>query len=273
MIQQEITNINIFGYPKLNYEDFITSHNILITPDGYAKYTNLQTGKKVNKKISLDYDKIHKQIKENDCNFLFKKYACVYSKNIENYRMIAFSFMFYYLFVTENKIPSLDMLINSYLDTFCVNVENDLYKIKEEYVISYKNIYFAKKEIAGRIARAYQSFIREIELLSKLYKYLPYDISYNLKADLVDGIDIIVTTKENVFGLATYLDNKRTRMYKNKKNVNRHNYNNNMIDVKAITHGENKNTIQLGTINVYNNDVINYIKNEINKLQTATKIS
>lgn len=250
----------------LNYKNFIIDNNIIIK-DNIVSYTNFFTGGKVEKLVTLKLSDIHKQFRESNYKRIYEgKYKRKISDEIENYFMLPFSYAYYYFVVSNMRIPKPEELINMYLDMFCKKKGNK-YTFKEDYLVSEHNIEFYRDELAGRILRGYNSYNREIELFFKLKEKLSdMKVEYNLKKDLLDGIDTIITYNNKTFGLATYVNTNRSNSFKSRKNTVRHDYSLfNMIDVKATMYGENKNVISYGDVFVYDNTVIDYIRNEIKK--------
>jgi len=127
-------------------------------------------------------------------------------------------YIYYSLFVRKNKIPTINDIFDCYIKTFCKKNENDTFLFKEQFITD-KNIIFKENELKARIARAYNSFNRELELLANLsYFYKDqFNIKYMFSKDYFEGIDILIEYNDKQYGLATYIDSKRSNYYRYKK--------------------------------------------------------
>jgi hypothetical protein len=245
-------------------KDFIEKNNIAIMGN-QVKYVDIKDGLVKKKHFNLTLENVREQLSKINFISTYNKTGRVVNKIIEDYKMQPFAYTYYYLVVTKNKVPSPDELLNTYLETFCEHIENEKYTFKEKYLLS-NNIIFEKNDLKARILRAYNSYNRELEFLIHLTTVLNNKalLKYELVIDICDGIDFIVKKDNIYYGIATYVNTKRANEYKFRKNNYRHDYSKlNMIDVVAILSGSNKNVINCGDVLIYNDKVIENIKNKI----------
>lgn len=250
-------------------ENFIEDNPIIISKKG-IKFRNLRNGGEIEKLFDLSLRDVHQQLKNLDYKKEYEETGKVKCEEIENYRMIPFAYMYYYLLAQNLKIPTPTELTDEYLRYFCVRNSDGTYKFKDEYLISEHNLTFSKNALKARILRAYNSYNRELELLLQLREKFGSKaaIKYDSVADLCCGIDIIVTTynkkKPKEYGLATYVNTKRSTAYKTRKNTFRHDYSKlNMIDVIAKMSGDDKNIKTLGDVFVYDKSVVDNLYKQI----------
>lgn len=128
---------------------------------------------------------------------------------VENAKLPPFCKHFYKYIFIHNKIPDQDEFSNTYIE------QNK--KICEQY---------NQDALKSRILRAYPSFIRDFHFYVLLEESgLFENVRYSYKTDVEDGIDIMVTYKEQLFGISLMCDTNRSNDFKKSKQ-NRHNYKN-----------------------------------------------
>lgn len=220
---------------------------------------------------SLNLGNIQKQLKEIDFNDFYNSIGGknARNENLENFKIPPMVFEYYKSLCITGKIPTLEKLINNYINTYCEKISDKL-TLKKAYIKD-KNIIFNKEDLMGRICRAYNSYNREVELLAKLIKFSKVynkDICfyYSFKEDYYNGLDIIVVYNNEKYGICSYTSGKNSLKYKSIKNNVRHHYDiKHTFDIVSYFSGENKNTIRLGDIDVYNdNSVKDLLKKIIN---------
>lgn len=250
-------------------ENFIEDNQIVIS-ENTISFKNLYNGGKIEKLFDMKLNDVHNQLSTLDYKKEYEATGKIKDQKMENYKMIPFAYMYYYLLANNLKIPTPRELTEQYLKHFCVKNKDDTYKFKEKYLLSEENITFEKNVLLARILRAYNSYNRELELLISLKEKFKNKavIKYDSIADLCCGVDIIITThnknKPKEYGLATYVNTVRSNSFKVRKNTLRHDYSKlNMIDVIAYMSGENKNIEIYGDVFVYDKNTVDSLYNEI----------
>lgn len=253
----------------LKNETFIEDNQIIISGN-VISFKNLYNGAKIEKLFDIKLKDIHDQLKNLDYKSEYESTGKIKDEAMENYRMIPFAYMYYYMLANNLKIPTPKELTDQYLKVFCVKNSDGTYKFKDKYLISEANINFDKNALLARILRAYNSYNRELELLIRLKEKFQKKaiIKYDSVADLCCGIDIVVTTynktKPKEYGLATYVNTVRSTSYKARKNTLRHDYSKlNMIDVVAHMSGKDKNIETYGDVFVYDATVADKLYKDI----------
>lgn len=247
----------------MTFKSFIEENNIAILKNT-IKYYDLDEKKIIKKTLPLTIESIHKHLESFKYQKLYNKVKST-NDNIEKYRMIPFSYIYYYFIAKNLRLPSPQEYIDIYINTFCIKLESGKFTFKEEFLIAQDNIEFEYNELASRMLRAFNSFNREIEFLFNIYEHLDLSkalIKYELADDTLDGIDFMVLNLETqkYIGIATYVGTARSNNFKNRKNTTRHDYSNiNMIDVVAnmpSRYNNNCNVISCGDVYIYSNNVV-----------------
>ena len=226
-------------------------HKIVL---GYNKNTmfinvdkNLQLCEIQKMPMQLTLKDIHNQLKTMRFDIFYQSTGGMDNKNweLENAKLIPFNFLYYYLFVTEQKVPTPQKLVCEYIYRFCKASETHphQYTLKDHYVkLGYgEKLLFTIEAIAGRICRAYNSFNREVELAFRLMQEEELSVRYSFKEDYFNGIDLGVVCNNIMCGIACYQDNPRTEAFKVlKETTRRHNYDGSkMIPMKIDKNNHN----------------------------------
>lgn len=242
---------------------------ITITPN-YVEYYAKVNGviSKIHKEHKLDVHNIRKELQNINYQKKYNKLggkSCI-NKELENFMIPPIVYVYYSLFVRTTHIPNIDEISNCYIKTFCIQNEDGTYSLKEQFLNKQKNITFQINELEARIARAYNSFNRELELLANLSVFYKdkLKIAYKFSKDYYKGIDILLQYNEKQYGLATYIHSKRSNQYRSKKVDYRHDFSNiNMISVVAYLSGENCNMKYYGDVATYSDEVVHDIYKQI----------
>lgn len=203
---------------------------------GYNKNTmfiniddNLQLCELQKNPIQITLNDIHNQLKVISFDIFYQSTGGMNNKNLalENAKLIPFSFLYYYLFITTQKIPTPQQLFCEYMYRFCKKSEKypHKYSLKDKYVeLGYgENLLFTVEALAGRICRAYNSFNREVELAFRLMQEQELSVKYSFKDDYFNGIDLGIVHNNVVCGIACYQNNPRTNAFKVLKETTRRN--------------------------------------------------
>ena len=202
--------------------------------------------------LQLSLKDIHNQLKNLRFEIFYQSTGGMNNKNeaLEKAHLIPFNLMYYYLFITNQQIPTPQHLACEYIYRFCEESKElpHYYKLKTKYQQDYSNILFTLEELTGRICRAYNSFNREVELAFRLMEEKDLFVSYN---------------HNDKIGVACYQNNSRTKYFKKlKETTRRKNYDVNNIISMAI----DKNNHDLcGEIWIYSQAEYNKLKQEIYK--------
>jgi len=197
--------------------------------------------------VQLTLKDIHTQLEKIQFDVFYQCTGGSSSKNwkLENAKLIPFSFLYYYLFIIEQKIPTPQKMLCEYMYHFCKETtpHSHKYMLKDEYIeLGYgNNLSFSIEALAGRICRAYNSFNREVELAFRLMQENELSVRYSFKEDYFNGIDLGVVHNNSIYGLACYQNNPRTEAFKVlKETTRRNNYDSSkMIPMKIDNHNHN----------------------------------
>lgn len=186
---------------------------------------------------------------------------------LENYRLPAIVYSYYFLLITQKRIPTVQKLCESYERRYCEETKDGHLQLKKDY-INGKNIQFTRNELQGRICRAYNSYHREVDILLQLIESYgkDYDFYYSFEEDFFKGVDIVCKAKDGTrYDIATYFSSARSKSFKAAKNDHRHEYKNINIDVVAEFEGPNKNVITIGDAKLYNKKAVKSVYKELTK--------
>lgn len=205
----------------------------------------------IEKRLNLSLKTIRKQL--NSIGFIKPydndTYDLYYSERLEHYGLPFMNYIYYLLFFKNLKIPTFKEFVTEYINTYCNQVNKDIYCVKPE--LNNEYLEFTKNQLIGRIFRSYNSFHRELELFFQFIEDDDLYIEYNFQNDL-DGIDLKIKYNNKDFGIASFIGTNKSYQWKNFKNSNRHNYNEkNMINIIAKMKKPNKNCISYNGIYLY----------------------
>ena len=202
------------------------NRDILIDPIGKKIYFK-QNGKVTSKDCNLTLEDIRKQIADIGYHAPYhssQQKQLFMNDRLENTNIPYFNFLYYYLFCLNLKIPTMEEMVEKYIELYCEEISSNTYKIKDAYFYhELEPFTFNKNELLGRVFRAYNSFHREVEMLYQLAQYDGIKIKYQFQADL-DGVDIIILHNNKRYGLATFVETDRGDAFKLNKEENIHKY-------------------------------------------------
>jgi hypothetical protein len=240
---------------------YFTNHTLGITKD-FLYYSIIKDGKKeiIKKPNTLTLHKIRKQFGQTDFDNFYTNTGGRHYKNsiLENRKIPPFSFLYYYLLIKNEKIPTPQEMVNKYIKFFCEKDENG-YHIKSKYAES-ELFYFNYKAIAGRVCRAYNSFNREVDLLFQLFKDNEIQAKYDFKIDILQGMDIVVKFNGEKKGIACYQETKRANDFYTLKHTTRRQDGDNIIIPLAMNR---YNSIHIGDIRVFSKRTYDKLIKEI----------
>ena len=191
---------------------------------------NMQITETQIKPLRITLEDLHTQIEKIKFDAFYQSIGGRDNKDseLEDAKLVPFNLLFYYLFITQEKIPTLLTMICEYINHFCVRKKGkgNFYTLKNEYKnnkdIRYSGCFFTIEALAGRISRAYNSFIREIELLFRFFQEKDFSARYSFQDDYgKHGVDLKVKYNEQIFGIRCSQKNKRSQEYNNRKTTTR----------------------------------------------------
>ncbi len=243
-------------------KEFYKDKNIILKNDIIIMIEN---GRKQEKKLNMNLEEIREQLKKIGFHkpYTDLTYYEYYSEKLEHFGIPYMNYIYYLAIFKNLKIPTFYDFISTYIETYCDKLPNGMYQIKKE--LNDEEFQFTKKQLIGRVFRSYNSFHREIDLFFQMKKN--FSVEYDFQKDL-NGIDLTVSYKNKTFGIASYVESRRSLEWKKIKNTERHQYESNMIDIIARMHGENKNCRTFNGIYLYSDwyirEKVNEIKKEVN---------
>lgn len=161
--------------------------------------------------------------------------------------------MFFEDIFLHKRVPAPEELIDSYFAKYksYFSFDGDL--------VTYNSRVYNKDTIIARILRTYPSLIREFHFFlmltkEKCFQSVIYSCQYDMK-----GRDIIIKHGSKEFEVSLYVDTKRSRFYKTIKNLRRHLYGKNEIQVPLNLGGARK----CGDFYLYDKKHIELVKKRI----------
>lgn len=150
------------------------------------------------------------------------------------------------------RVPTQDEFVDGYVRAYSNSI-NTIIHNKHKYM----------KHIKARLRRAYPSIIRDYHFYNLLDVYYEGEYKYSFSND-IKGIDFKLKYKEIWFYIHMFVDTKRSRKYREKKNK-RHTFNdkNRHIDLK-LDFSDSK-TKKVSEFYLYSKAHIDWLKNEMNK--------
>lgn len=239
-------------------KEFYKDKNIILTN---TKIIKIENGKRKEKNLNLSLEEIREQLK----NIGFHKpyteitYYEYYSEKLEHFGIPYMNYIYYLAIFRNLRIPTFNDFISCYIETYCDKAQDGMYRIKPE--LNDEEFYFTKKQLIGRVFRSYNSFHREIDLFFQIKK--SFSVEYDFQKDL-NGIDLTVFYKNKTFGIASYVESKRSLVWKKVKNTERHQYEANTIDIIARMHGKDKNCRDFNGIYLYSDW---YVREQMKKIK------
>lgn len=148
----------------------------------------------------------------------YAKQNALDEKGVESTEWPPIVYPFYQILLSEHRIPFVHVLLDAYYKTYA-----DQITISEEQVY-FQGKLFLKKDVDGRILRTYPSLIRDFHFYLMLLEDGCFEeLIYSCRAD-IDGKDVIVRNNDFEYQISLYVNTKRSREYKKKKNEYRHKY-------------------------------------------------
>ena len=232
-----------------------------ITKD-FLYYSIMKNGKKkiIKKNNNLTLEQIRNEFRNIDYYNYYKHSGGRNYKNVilENRKIPPFCFLYYYLLIRHEKIPTPQEMVNKYIKFFCEKDEYGYY-IKDNFSECAK-FYFNLKALTGRICRAYNSFNREIDLLLRLFQEDDIKAKYSFYLDYYKGIDISIEYNGQKKGLACYQNSKRAEKFYELKHTTRRDDGDNIIIPIAMN---KENSIFIGDIMLFSQKTYNNLIKEI----------
>lgn len=240
---------------------YFLNHTLGISKE-YLYYSVIKDGKKeiIKKTNNLTLEQIRNEFKEINFDKFYTATGGRSYKNsiLENRKIPPFSFLYYYLLIKNERIPTPQEMVKNYIRFFCEKNENGYY-IKEKYAES-ELFYFNYKAIAGRVCRAYNSFNREVDLLFQLFQEKDIQAKYEFKIDIFKGMDIVVKYNGEKKGIACYQETKRANDFYTLKHTTRRQDGNNIIIPLPMNR---YNSIHIGEVRVFSNQTYKNLIKEI----------
>lgn len=170
---------------------------------------------------------------------------------------------FYRTLLADRRVPSAQALLNEYYRTYA-----------DQITISGDKVYFQgktflRKDVDGRVLRTYPSLIRDFHFYLMLLEDGCFEeLYYSCRAD-IEGKDIIVKNNDLEYQISLYVDTRRSREYKEKKNEYRHTYGKE-IKIPLNLHAARR----CGDVFLYSTGDVELIKNTIRKYEAeAIKVN
>lgn len=207
----------------------ITNEILCITKD-WLYYSFMKDGKKetIKKPNTLTLEKIRTQLKGMGFNSIYESFGGKNATNetLENAKIPPFVPTFYSKVIVNEILPTPQEIINEYLSRYCEEVQNSkinlkLYRMKSQYRENGYYFYFTYEQLAGRICRAYNSYVRELDLELRLSQRKDLKSIYSFKWDYEEGVDILVIHNNSLKGIACSQDSERGKYYYEKKHTTR----------------------------------------------------
>lgn len=236
--------------------------DIILKPDSI---TSISCGQSKTKKLHITEKDVRKQLQDIGyiCPYNVNTRNEYYAEYLENYALPFMNFIYYYWMFRLERIPTFEEFQKGYFQMYCDRIGKDTYTFKNFFDST--DLQFTEKLMIGRVFRSYNSFHREVDFLFQMAKYEDIEIQYRFKDDM-NGIDFTIKYKDKIYGLASYLDTKRSVNYKIRKNTIRHDYSDiEMIDVIAKLNKEDTNCDVVKGIYLYSPKYIETMYNEIKK--------
>lgn len=134
---------------------------------------------------------------------------------VESAKLPPFIQVFYYLFFQGLKVPSENLLFETYVQW--------LGGIHDE-KIKFNDIEYNAIGIQNRLKRTYPSLIRDVHFLYLLEQSNRFEnVEYSMEIDYYNGLDLKVSYKGKEVFVSIFIDTSRSTFYKRKK-MTRHDY-------------------------------------------------
>jgi len=151
-------------------------------------------------------------------NQIYNGEGLIVDEIVENSKLPSWAAVFYGLILTRNSLPTASNFSLSYLKKyFDFNEEQRLVRLK-----SNKEVVLKRDGVEARLLRSYPSLVRDFHFYLMCSRSNYFDeVSYSLKEDYFEGIDIKIVHGAKQFSVSLLTDTKRGNSFKSKK-VNRH---------------------------------------------------
>ena len=149
--------------------------------------------------------------------------------------------VFYTLFCNKQKVPTPQEVCETYAALYCIDMGHGMCRLANGFT-------FPRYALYGRITRAYCSWCRELTLLYALFETLPRGFVpyYDMKMDK-HGVDIVIVHHEHQYNIHSYLQSRKSMIYRAEKNSRYTTEAGYHIDVIASEF----NTHRVGDVNVH----------------------
>jgi hypothetical protein len=207
----------------------ITEEIIWITKD-WLYYSFKKDGKRerIKKPNNLTPEKIRAQIEEIEFE---KYYQSLGSKEettnekLEKKSIPLFVPIFYSELIKNEILTTPQEMNDIYFTRYCEKSPNskpnlDLYRIKPQHMKDGWFFSFAPEHLAGRMCRAFNSYVREVELFARLSQRKDIEVIYSSKWDTKKSVDILVKYNNCLVGIACCQDSERSDEYYIRKHSN-----------------------------------------------------
>lgn len=126
------------------------------------------------------------------------------------------AFTFYQYLTLKRKVPTLTQFCEHYFKQYCIKLDDTMFKFKDKYWtgekehgqgVSARN-QFPISACVGRLARSYTTFLREIELFTRLND-AGLNVQYSFEDDQ-HGIDLKIITSKQVYCVKEFVATKNS---------------------------------------------------------------
>lgn len=171
----------------------------------------------------------------------------------ENLMLPPFIQVFYFLFFSYLKIPTLHDCWNTYASWLGGESDNKL---------EINGIKYDLEGIRNRLNRTYPSLIRDLHFLYLIEESGKFDkVDYSMDRDYYNGLDLKITYKKQDIYVSIFIDTSRSRYFKHKK-TERHDYSIiNEIEFQVSFNSLSK----IGYIYLLNNKHVELLENMIHE--------
>jgi len=203
------------------------------------------------KDLSLSLEEYENQMKEISYDQIYDAYRAHRDENgVEKTQFPSIIYAFYNIIFNCCKVPTPLELIDEY---YLLN--SDELEIIEGSVL-YRNRSFKKIDLDARVMRTYPSLIRDYHFYLMLVNTGYFDkVIYSCKYD-INGKDLIIQHQGNEYVVSLFVKTRRSNFFKGIKNVFRHKYGKNEIQIPL----DLSNARKIGDFFVYSSNDIDNLK-------------
>lgn len=202
-----------------------------------------------------DYENQIKNIVYQDVYENYKKIKD--ETGVEAERFPHVNYVFFSEIFNNRKVPSTNDILNLYFEVYGEYFEfhdNGRY-------LSYKNKVYFYNAVCARILRTYPSLIRDFHFFLMLVEDGSFEsVLFSCQYD-IEGKDIIIKHNGKEYVISLFVDTARSWFYKKIKNLRRHVYGYNEIQIPLVLNRARK----CGDFYVYDEDDLIIVKQRILK--------